>query len=389
MSTAPVFNLDMVAFKENPYPQLKRMRAEAPIAFVPELNRTLFTHLDDIKKAEPDTEHFSSEQPEGLMTVLMGENMMRKGGAAHAKERKAIFPTVSPKTARDHWAAKFSDSADEILDEITPLGEGDLFRLYAMRLSGEALRVITGLESLTWQEMDAVSQAMIDGISNYAGDKAVEAACHLATARIDDAITGLLDAGGNGYDMCSAMMAAGLPEEQVRANIKLAISGGQNEPRDVIAGIIWALLTHPEQLEMALSGEVAWPQIMEEYVRWLAPIGMTPRRIAAPVSCNGIDFAEGDDIFFMFNSANHDEKYFTNPERFDITRDASKHIAFGAGPHFCAGAWASKALIAEVALPKLFARFTPRLAGDVRLNGWAFRGVLGLKCRWEANRDIT
>jgi len=45
--------------------------------------------------------------------------------------------------------------------------------------------------------------------------------------------------------------------------------------------------------------------------------------------------------------------------------------AFGAGPHFCAGAWASKALIAEVALPKIFARFTPRLSGDVRVGGWA------------------
>ncbi len=383
MSSAPVFHLDLAAFRENPYPQLKRMRAEAPIAFVPELNRTLFTRLDDIKKAEPDVAHFSSEQPGGLMTVLMGENMMRKGGAAHAAERKAIFPTVSPKTARDHWSAMFAASADEILDDITPLGEGDLFRLYATRLSGEALRVITGLESLTWQEMDAVSQAMIDGISNYTGDKTVEAACHRATARIDDAITELLEAGGTGCDMCSAMIAAGLPERQVRANIKLAISGGQNEPRDVIAGIIWALLSHPEQLEMALSGAVTWQQVMEEYVRWLAPIGMTPRRIAAPVAFNGIEFAEGDDVFFMFNSANHDEKYFTNPEVFDITRDASKHIAFGAGPHFCAGAWASKALITDVALPKLFARLTPRLAADpVRIGGWAFRGVLNLPCTW-------
>ncbi|HIP23662.1 MAG TPA: cytochrome P450, partial [Rhodobacteraceae bacterium] len=85
----------------------------------------------------------------------------------------------------------------------------------------------------------------------------------------------------------------------------------------------------------------------------------------------------------MFNSANHDEKYFANPEVFDITRDASKHIAFGAGPHFCAGAWASKALIADVALPKLFERFTPRLNGNVQVGGWAFRGVLNLPCRWE------
>ncbi len=65
--------------------------------------------------------------------------MVRKGGTAHAKERKAIFPAVSSKTARDHWSAMLAASADEILDDITPLGEGDLFRSYAMRISGEAL----------------------------------------------------------------------------------------------------------------------------------------------------------------------------------------------------------------------------------------------------------
>ncbi len=383
MSSAPTFHLDMPAFRENPYPQLKRMRQEAPIAYVPELGRTLLTRLDDIKAAEPDIARFSSAQPEGLMTLLMGENMMRKDGAAHATERKAIFPTVSPRTVQDHWKARFAAAAEAILDEITPLESGDLFRLYATRLSGEALRVITGVD-LNWQEMDSTSQAMIDGIANYAGNPDVEAACHRATARIDEAITAALPR-AEGYSLLATMKAAGLPEAAIRANIRLAISGGQNEPRDVIAGIIWALLTHREQFENVLAGNVPWPQVMEEYVRWMAPIGMSPRRIAAPVTLGGVRFEPGDDVFLMFNSANHDEKYFTAPEDFEISRDASRHIAFGAGPHFCAGAWAAKALVAEVALPMLFARFTPRLTAEpVRLGGWAFRGVLNLPCRWDA-----
>ena len=382
MSTATVFHLDLPAFRENPYPALKEMRRKAPIAFVPELNRTLLTRLDDIKAAEPDITHFSSAQPEGLMTRLMGENMMRKDGAAHSVERKAIFPTVSPRTVRDHWKTRFETAAKAILDDIAPLCEGDLFTLYATRLSGEALRIITGI-NLSWQEMDTVSQAMIDGISNYTGEAAVEAACQQATTRIDKAITEALVGKADGYSLLATMQAAGLPEAAIRANIKLAISGGQNEPRDVIAGIIWALLTHPEQLEMVLAGAASWMQVFEEYVRWLAPIGMSPRRIAAPVSLAGVDFETGNDIFLMFNSANHDEKYFDAPERFDITRDAGKHIAFGAGPHFCAGAWAAKALVADVALPMLFDRFKPKLGVEpVRIGGWAFRGVRNLPCTW-------
>ena len=56
----------------------------------------------------------------------------------------------------------------------------------------------------------------------------------------------------------------------------------------------------------------------------------------------------------MFGAAYRDPNIFSDPDKFDITRDCSKSIAFGAGPHFCAGAWASKALITEVVLPLVF-----------------------------------
>ncbi len=68
---------------------------------------------------------------------------------------------------------------------------------------------------------------------------------------------------------------------------------------------------------------------------------------------------------------------------FDITRDTSRHIAFGAGPHFCAGAAASRALVAEVALPLLSDRFPGlTLNGPVRFHGWAFRGPLSVPVHW-------
>ena len=59
---------------------------------------------------------FSSHQPQGLMNTLMGHNMMRKDGDAHMAERKAIFPTISPKTVKQHWTAQFQAHADRILD---------------------------------------------------------------------------------------------------------------------------------------------------------------------------------------------------------------------------------------------------------------------------------
>ena len=148
----------------------------------------------------------------------------------------------------------------------------------------------------------------------------------------------------------------------------------------------WALLTHPDQLAMVRAVDVAWLKVFEEYARWISPIGMSPRRIAKRYDVDGITFEEDDRVFLMFGSGNRDEAVFDHPDRFDITRDVSKSISFGAGPHYCAGAFASRALIAEVALPKLFAALDGlRLADDaaVRFGGWAFRGPLSVPCRWD------
>lgn len=389
MSNAPVYEIDPPSFWADPYPDLKRMRAEAPIAQVPQLGATLMTRRDDIFVNEKKVEVFSSWQPEGLMTKLMGENMMRKDGDAHMAERKAIFPTVSPKTVRNVWKAQFEANADRILDELAPKGSCDLVRDYAMPVSAEALKAITGLTNMEFAEMDRVSQGMIDGCANYLGDPEIEANCHDCTASIDrhiDARMPQLQAAPD-HSMLSVQMQAGLSEEQIRANIKLTISGGQNEPRDAIAGAAWALLTHPDQLERVKSGEVEWLQAFEEYARWISPIGMSPRRVAQRHEVNGVTFEPEDRVFLMFGSANRDESVFDDPERFDVGRDVQQSIAFGAGPHFCAGAWASRCLIAEVALPKLFGRF-PELRIDenaepVRFGGWAFRGPLNMPVRWD------
>ncbi len=384
MSNAPVFNIDPETFWADPYPTLAQMRAVGPLVYVPQFGRTMFVTRDEIVNAEPKIEVFSSEQPEGLMNKLLGQNVMRRDGEAHKLERKALFPCVSPKTARDHWTAVFQAEAEAILAELVPKGSADLFYEYGTRLSARCLIKITGLETATWQEMDVWSQAMIDGIANYSGNAEVEARCNAATAAVDAAIDAMLPkAGQKSLDMINVMLAAGLPEESIRANIKLTITGGQNEPRDVISGAIWALLTHPDQLAMVQTGDVGWMQVFEEFVRWLSPIGMSPRIIAQGHRIGDVTLEAGDNIFFMLGSANRDEAYFVNADRFDITRDAGKHIAFGAGPHFCAGAWISKAMVADVALPMLFDAMPDlHLSGDVRIGGWAFRGVLDLPCTW-------
>ncbi len=385
MSKPPQYDVDLKAFWQDPYPDLARMRARAPLVYVPQLGATLITRRDDIFAQEKKTDVFSSQQPEGLMTQLMGQNMMRRDGADHMAERRAIFPSVSPKTVQRHWLAQFRGAAQAVLDQLVEKTGGDLVRDYALLLSAEALKLITGLTNMSAVEMDRVSQGMIDGCANYAGDADVAARCHDCTASIDRHI----DAWDQGQDdqqdlsLLAVQRRAGLSDAQVRANIKLAISGGQNEPRDAIAGTIWALLTHPKHLMDVRQGRATWLMAFEEYARWISPIGMSPRQVAQDYQLHGVTLEPGERVFLMFGSGNRDERVFPDPDLFDLHRNNSAAISFGAGPHFCAGAWISKALIAEVALPMLFDRFPDlQLDGEARFGGWAFRGPLQVPARW-------
>ena len=379
MTPPPIVHIDPQSFWQDPYPALAEMRAKTPICFVPELNANLMVRRDDIFTCEKNIAVFSSDQPGGLMTVLMGENMMRKDGEPHMRERKQCFPSLSPRTVRDIWKTKFQNDTQQVLTKLATQKDCDLVTDYAMPVSANALRHITGLTCLTPQQMDAASQGMIDGVGNYGGDPDIERRCHAATAMVDDAMDEMLPQMQAAPDtsLLGILCHTDQPMESIRANIKLAISGGQNEPRDAIAGAIWALLTHKDQLNKILSGEHTWLSAFEEYARWVSPIGMSPRRIAQDFEWNGIELKAEERLFFMFGSANRDDDMFENPEAFDISRDTSKAISFGAGPHFCAGAAASRCLISEVALPMLFEAFPDiQLNGEVPFGGWAFRGPL-------------
>src|SRR3981189_2300831 len=155
MSNAPHYNIDVPAFWADPYPDLARMREEAPVAFVPQLGSTVFTRRDDIFTQEKRIDIFSSHQPAGLMNVLMGHNMMRKDGDAHMAAGAAMFRGWAPRAVRDTWARHFKAHAARILDEPAPRGAADLCKAFALPLSAECLNDVTGLTNMRFEDMHA------------------------------------------------------------------------------------------------------------------------------------------------------------------------------------------------------------------------------------------
>ena len=121
---------------------------------------------------------------------------------------------------------------------------------------------------------------MIDGIANYTGDPAVEARCHAATAGIDAAIDDMVPVLSKQPDLSllGVMLASHMPMQSVRANIKLAISGGQNEPRDAVAGTSGRCSLIPTSSRCC--GAEKFPGCRP--FRGICPLDLADRHVAAP-----------------------------------------------------------------------------------------------------------
>jgi cytochrome P450 len=387
----PSVDVDLSELYRDPYPIFRRLRQEAPVAYVPAAGRYLVTREADVVAVDRDPEIFSSMEPDSLMHRVMGETLLRKDGAAHRRERAALEAPLKPRTVRDHWTPVFQQNADALLDDLVARGEADLFTGLAAPLAARNLAAFLGLEGVSAEELIRWSQELIDAMGNYQDDpeiwtRAFAARDALGTA-VDEAIERVRAVPD--HSVISAMINAPDPltVEQVHSDVMVVVGGGLNEPRDALLTATYALLTHPEQRRDVETDPALWKRVFEESVRWVSPIGMYPRRVTRPVELGGVQLQPGDKIGVVISSANRDESAHPRPDEFDLHRTDTVHYAFGGGPHYCAGTWVARAAIGQIGLPTLFRRL-PGLrldpTHDVPWGGWVFRGPLSLPVRWDA-----
>lgn len=374
----------------DPYPAFQRARELAPVVRLDAANIIVATRFDDIMAIERDPDTYSSENPQSLVNKVMGHTMMRKDGAAHAMERKAVDPALRPGAVKSCWGPRFEAMFDEIMLGFERDGEADLFTAIAEPMAGQALAEVLGFVGVSWQDMARWSQAMIDGAGNYSNDPeisrlAMQAACEVEAA-VDEVLPYHRD--NPNSSALSSMLHAEQPQgiEQIYANIKVAIGGGVNEPRDSILTMVLGLLKNPDQLERVKADPNLWPAAFEEAVRWISPIGMYPRRIARDTVLSGIPLREGRQIGLCVGAANRDATRFEDPDRFNVFRERKSHLAFGAGSHFCAGTWVARHMVGRLVVPGLFKRLPNLRLKDrdsVRIRGWVFRGPTTLPVLWD------
>ncbi|QUQ67852.1 cytochrome P450 family protein [Kutzneria sp. CA-103260] len=192
----------------------------------------------------------------------------------------------------------------------------------------------------------AEAQASAEQMYRIFTDLAADKRAHPA----DDLTTAIIEASSDRHER--------LTDAEVVDTLILLLTAGHETTVNLLDQAITALLTHPAQLAQVRSGERTWSEVVEETLRWQAPVPYLPLRYAVEdIDLGDVVIPEGDAILAAYAAAGRDPAVFGGTaDDFDLGRELKQHISFGHGIHHCLGAPLAR-MEATIALEALFTRF--------------------------------
>ncbi|MCR6483028.1 cytochrome P450 [Amycolatopsis sp. OK19-0408] len=330
---------------------------------------TLKSLLTDSRVSKDPRQHWSAWKagriaPDWPLRLWVSvQNMFTAYGADHRRLRSLVAAGFTAKRTLELKPSIERITAG-LLDELAAAGpEADLRAGFAYPLPVEVICRLFGVAD----EERAGLRRVVDTVFDTTTSPEAAQANGEDMYRI---LTGLADRkrAEPGDDLTTAVLQAGaerfgkLSDAEVVDTLILLLTAGHETTVNLLDQAITALLTHPAQLALVRSGERTWSDVVEEALRWQAPVAYLPLRYAvADIDLGDVLIPEGDAILAAYAAAGRDPAaYGATADEFDLTREVKQHLAFGHGVHHCLGAPLAR-LEATIALRALFERF-PQLA---------------------------
>jgi cytochrome P450 len=375
----------------DPYPVYRQLREKEPVCFVDSVGLWLVTRWDDVQYVDKSPELFSGETEPSTLRRTFGPNLLASEGAYHTRIRSIIYPWFRVGAIGDYPDNVIAPLANELVQGFAERGSCDLVSEFAEPLSARVLKRALGLEFVEEETLRRWFVELATGAANFEGDPAKQAIADSASAEVNETLAPVIERLEREPDdtLLSSMVHTDvegerLTREEVQSNLKVMIVGGLQATTDLIALSLWAILSHPEQLEEVRADPKLVDHAIEEAARWHSPVGTSTRQTTRDVELGGVKLEQGALVAAVLASANHDERNWTDPERYDIHRREGSHLAFATGPHLCIGARLAR-YETRTAWRVLLDRLTGlRLDPErpIEISGWEFRSPHHLHVQW-------
>jgi cytochrome P450 len=353
--TALDFDHHDPGFVENPWPVYDELRRLAPVARSEQHGGFwLMTRFADVRAAAKDWQTFTSSVPN--VTSIPSSHPRAEPDLPieldpplHTRYRQLVGPAFS-RPAVEELRPAVRRIAGELLDEIIREGGGDLVCGFAVPLSVGALASFMHLPEEDRSRWVGWVRRMYDRRDAEDGLRATTEYYAYITdvvARRSGAFVRLL--------LESEVDDVRLTPSEVARFMRVLLIAGHETTAAALSTTLLHLATHPEDLERLRGEPDLIPSAVEEFLRCASPVTLQARNATRDVEVAGANIARGDVVAFSFPSANRDAREFPDPESCVLDRRPNRHLAFGFGPHFCAGAHVARLEMA-VTLEELVTR---------------------------------
>ncbi|GAA4658180.1 cytochrome P450 [Streptomyces chumphonensis] len=346
----------------DPYPTYALLREHAPVHWDDQLHGYLLTRYDDVHAALRDHETFSSRRigllaarggadPSPAMTrfvELASQWMWMLDPPEHTRVRKLMSQGFSPRDVRQ-VEPRVEGIVARLVDSLIERGSFDLIPDLSRAVPIGVLLALYGLpdeDGPLLTEWADTMKLFLGGAPDLLGTHGPAAqslrqmmeylGAVIAERRRDpgdDLISRLAQAEENGER---------LDDEELCSNLLLLLVATYETSVDMLGNGLRGLLAERDQWELLRAEPDRIPAAVDEILRWDGPVQLTHRLVTRDVELHGTTIRQGQLAYLVRGSANRDPAQFSDPDRLDVTRTETGHVALGTGVHYCIGAGLAK-----------------------------------------------
>ena len=348
-------------FVRDPYPQYEWMRDEAPVYHVPGSDIWAVTRFADVDACARNPAVFSSTGgvgPEWKQQPMMSMH----DPPEHTRLRRIVAKQFTPKYVAT-LAPHMQETVDALLEGLLVGGEVDFVTRFAEPLVATVIADVLGIPEERRHDFRRWSHSTVSVLAAAADAEASEES-ERTRAEFVAYLKGVVRErsqapAATGTDIIHSLLAArqteALTPREVTAFCVLLLVAGFETTVNGLVNVANVLLTRPDVWRTVQSDPALVTSMIEEGLRFDAPVQAFFRNTLAAATVAGTDIPVGQKVMLLFGSANRDPRAFPSADVYDVRRNPTNHIGFGAGVHHCIGAPLARTLY-ELTWRRLFER---------------------------------
>jgi cytochrome P450/ferredoxin-NADP reductase len=339
----PVYDGDLYADEviRDPYPLYARLRALGPVVWLSQHEVYALPRYEEVASVLRQPKRFISSRGVSLnerTNRLLVGSTLNSDPPEHDATRAITSAPLLP-GALEAIAPRIRRAADSLVAELAARGRFDAVSDFAQYLPVTIVAELVGLPDQAREKMLTWASATFNlfGPENERAQAAFDDLRDLKAFLDEFGTPDKLKPGGWAQRIFEVGAERGIPFETCAQLMRDYINPSLDTTISSTGQAIKFFADAPDQWALVRTRPELIPNAVEEVVRLAAPIRAFTRFVAEDSEIAGVPIPQGARVMVMYASANRDERKFTDPDRFDVTRDVHDHLGFGSGVHMCMG----------------------------------------------------